>query len=368
MGLLPLFPRRASIPAVWDLRRVDKAMEPWILQMCRKASFRMVVTTGIVFAVVLVLALANLRYFRNFFSGPYPIGAADLAQISDVDTTPRYFVSIPVEKVVDTGVQEITTTETNGVKTGEYVSAAYYGVLVGDRFLIVKSAAKPANRVEGALSMIPSDLSGHLFTGPDAQETRKHCYAFYLDGGSFREGGYWAMGIGALVLGLMAFAGFRAWNRVRDIHTHPVAMRVAKWGDPMSISMNAEREYANAVRYKSSGVILTDNFAFEKSVFGFQIYRLQDLLWTYKKVTKRSVNFVPVGKYYTAELKFYGGNLTFSGKEKAVEEVLIYASKRAPWAVLGYSEDLKKMFSKQQAAFCQGVEARRQKLAAQGSA
>jgi len=335
--------------------------------MCRKACRNQVFAWAVVLAGGLAFALANTRYIRNFISGPFPIGAPELAQVADADSTPRYFVSVSPQRVVDTGVQEITTTTTNGVKTGEYVSAGYYGVLVGDRYLIVKSASKPASRVEGELIAIPLDLSSQLFSGPKAQETRSRCYPVYLDASGFREAGYWGMGIGSALLLLVLYYGGRAFNRMRDINSHPVLERVAKWGDIMSISMEAERELNSVPRYKSQGVILTDNFAFQKGLFAFQILRFRDLLWAYKKVTKRSVNFVPVGKYYSAEFKFYGGNLSFSGKEKVVEEVLKYSAQRAPWAVLGFSEEIKKMWSKQQAAFCQAVEARRQKLAGQGA-
>lgn len=337
-------------------------MEPWIFQMCRQACRRQLIAWGVVVAGVLAFALASGRYIRNFVQGPYPFGVQELEQIADVDSAPRYFVSLNADKVVDTGVQEITTNTTNGVETSRYVSAGYYGVVMGERYLIVKSASKPAGKVEGELDTIPMDVGEKLFAGPDGREARNRCYPFYMDATGFRETGYWSAGVCAVLLLLAFFYGWRAWGRLRDVQTHPVVRRVNAWGDAMAISAEAEQQFTHAVRYKSRSVILTDKFAIDKAFFAFQLLRFEDLLWAYKKITRRTVYFVPVGKECTAELVFYGGNLSFSGKEKLVEEVLLFAANSAPWAVLGFSDEIKKMFSKQQAAFCQAVEARRQKL------
>jgi hypothetical protein len=59
---------------------------------------------------------------------------------------------------------------------------------------------------------------------------------------------------------------------------------------------------------------------------------------------------------------FYGGSETFSGNEARVGEVLTLASSRAPWAVVGYSAEIKDLFSKRTDEFCQFVETRRQEL------
>jgi len=337
-------------------------MEPWILHMCRKACLRQVIAWSVAAILAAVFLLANTRYIKNFVTGPYPLGAQELAQITDVESTPRFFVTVTGDKVVDTGVQEITTTTRNGVQEGSRVTAGYYAVHIGDKYLIVKSSAKPPSTLDGELDALPADLSNQLFSGPQGRETQSRCYPFYLESEGFRYPGYWGIGIGALFLLLLFTFGLRAWKRLRDISTHPVVRRVSQWGDPMAISMDAEREMNNGVRYRSQGVILTDRFAFQRSFFAFQLLRFQDLLWAYKKVTKRSVNFIPVGKFYSAEMAFYGGNLSFTGKEKLVEEVLVFASKTAPWAVFGFTDEIKNLFSKQQAAFCQAVESRRQQL------
>jgi hypothetical protein len=337
-------------------------METWIIRLCRETSRRQVIAWAFALTAGVLFLIANARYVVNFIRGPYALRATELAQISDPETTPHYFISVHADKVLDTGIQEITTTTENGVKQGSYVSAGYYAVLVGDRYLIVKSATKPPSQIEGQLSTFPTDLSSELFSGTDGREIRNACYPFYLESEGFRYPGYWGIGIGVVFLLLFFKYGRPAWLCLRDINSHPVVSRVNHWSDPMSISVEAERELNSAVRYRSQGVFVTDRYLIVKRFFAFNILRFEDLLWAYKKVTKRSVNFIPTGKDYAAVLVFYGGSQNFPAGQKIVDEVLTFASTKAPWAILGYSKEIAELFRKQTSAFCQAVEARRQEL------
>lgn len=337
-------------------------MEPWIIRLCRETSRRQVIAWALVFTAGVVFVLANTRYVINFVRGPYSLRGAELAQITDAETTPRYFISVQPDKTVDTGIQEVTTTTENGVKQGSYVSAGYYAVLVGDRYLIVKSATKPSSQVEGQLSTFPADLSSELFSGTDGRQMQSACYPFYLESDGFRYPGYWGIGIGIVFLLLFFKYGRPAWLRLRDINRHPVVNRVNHWSDPISVSVEAEREMNGAVRYRAQGVFITDRYLIQNKFFAFNILRFEDLLWAYKKVTKRSVNFIPTGKDYAAVLVCYGGSQTFPASEKMVGEVLTFAATKAPWAVFGYSKEIADLFRKQTTGFCQAVEARRQEL------
>jgi Family of unknown function (DUF6709) len=152
--------------------------------------------------------------------------------------------------------------------------------------------------------------------------------------------------------------------RWRDVNKHPVLNRVAEqWGDVMGVSIDAERELNAAVVYSSRGVFLTNKYVIEMTFFGFNIFRFEDMLWAYKKVTQRRVNFIPTGKSYEAVLIFYGGSEQVSGKEPNVQEVLTYAANKAPWAAIGYSKEIDEFFKKRTTEFCQAIESRRRELA-----
>lgn len=340
-------------------------MEPWIVAMCRKAARRQVMVWLVVLAVGLAIVAMNWRYVRNFCARPYAMDGPALSAVSDAATMPHYFVAVMAGDAVDTGVHETTTTTENGQTTGSYVSARFYAVREGDRYLIVKSATQPAGRMVGALEPIPYDLASDLFPPTlDGQTAEQHCYAFYLDAASdFREPGYIGGGVAAVLALLLWFFGRRSLGRMLHPESHPVVKRASQWGDLQLVSHQLESEL-NDVRLSAGSVRVTDNFAVEKTLFTFDLYRLNDLLWGYEKVTKKRVNFIPAGKSYAAVLKFYGGNLQVSASEAKVTELLKYLAGRAPWAVFGYSDQLNTLFTKQTAEFARGVEARREALAA----
>jgi|SRR5271166_6347922 len=335
-------------------------MESWISRMCRSRARRRALAWVLPFLSGILFIYFNARYVRNFVGGPYPLQPSALAQIKDTETTPYYFVSVVGEKVLDTGIQEITTTTRNGVKEGSRVSSGYYALEMGDHFLIVKSATKPSEKIAGELIPFTANLSSELFSGADGQKLQQLCYPFCLETEGFRYAGYWAIGLAWLFFGLFWKFGRPAWMQSRDISEHPVVKRVEQWGDPIGVSVDVEQELNNSVLYKSNGILITNKYVVRKRFFSFNILRFDDLLWAYKKVTQRYTYFIPTGKSFTANLIFYGGGEGFSGNERRVDEVLALASSKAPWAILGYSAEINDLFSKRTNDFCQAVEARRQ--------
>jgi hypothetical protein len=84
----------------------------------------------------------------------------------------------------------------------------------------------------------------------------------------------------------------------------------------------------------------------------FDLFRLENLVWAYKKAIKRRVYyFIPAGTTYAAELSFSDGQAEIVGKQKKVDELLALASERAPWAVKGFSADLEKFYKSSRAGF-----------------
>src|SRR2546426_4394798 len=114
-------------------------MDTWILRMIRNAAVRRVLAWGVVLGLGVLLIAENTRYLNNFVRGPFHLGATELDAIRDVSTTPRYFVRVAGSKTIDTSIREYAVHTSAGVETSRSVSGAYYALVVGDRFLIVKT-------------------------------------------------------------------------------------------------------------------------------------------------------------------------------------------------------------------------------------
>ncbi len=339
-------------------------MPTWLEGMCLRSCNRRIAFWMMVILASLITIIANHRYAKDFFRGPFPTSVETLEATSSPEEAEHSFIRVTGSKTVDTGIQEITSTTRNGVKVqgSEKVSAGYYAVLVGKHFLLVKSSTTPGSSVEGEIERMPATMRTNLASSFPGESLEKYFYPVQLETEGFRYPGYWAIGCGAVLL----FCIFRymrpAWILKKDISKHPVIARLKTWGDVLSISAEVEGEYERDVLLKSHGKRITSRFVIDSTFFNFNVFRFADLLWAYKHVTKHSVNFIPTGKTYKAVMVFYGGSTEIQGNEAKVGEILKSAAEKAPWAVVGFSEDLKQLFQKNTNDFCLGIEARRREL------
>jgi len=342
-------------------------METWLLKKIRAASWRRVIAWGVCLVAGLLLVTSDRRYIDNFLHGPYTLGRAQLDAIADVTTTPHYFARVSGTRVIDTGLREYSVSSSAGVEKSRTESGAYYALVIGDKFLIFKrgAGADVSSVVEGRLMPWPAELEGEMFDSKEMRDLRPRFYSFYIQNGSFRIVGIWMI-VGTLVFALLlAWKGLPAWRHARDPADHPLLTRAQAWGDPLAVAVEAEREFEGP-RFKSGGWRVGDKYLVQSTFFTFDVLRLEDLLWAYKKITKHSVNFIPTGKSYEAILACYGGIAVIKAKEKVVEALLAFAHQRAPWAVLGYSADIQNFFNSKRQEFAGAVEQRRREWQEKG--
>jgi hypothetical protein len=337
-------------------------MTTWIERTARQKSIGQVALFLVVTAIVVWICAANSAYLKVFFKGPPPATVADLdaAQNADSSNQPiaTPYVTVTGDKVLNAGVEEVTTTD--GVIKN--VSAGFYALRVGDRILIVKSGKTPSTTVGGELGSMPFDLKSELFPPGTDPADEAVFYPLLLDA-TYRESGYagafWAL----LAEGLFGFFGFRSWRRLSGQVEHPAITRAKAWGDLAVTSAEVERELEMAVKVKGGGWTLTQNYAVKNARLSFDLFRLDNLVWVYKKATKRRVNFIiPAGTTYAAQLNFSDGQAEVVGKQKKVDELLAMASERAPWAVKGHSDDLAKFYKSSRNSFVAEVMKRKSEM------
>ena len=338
-------------------------MDTWILQMCRAKYRNQVIAWGLTAGLGLLIAFGNTRYIANFVRGPFDISGAELAQLGDVTTAPHYFVRVAGTKATDLGLQEVSVETENGVEKSRTVTSTFYMLQVGNKLLVVKSKGALPLVAEGVLTSIPYDLDQNLFGTPETQAVKPHFFNYYLDAASsFRAAGYWGIAIGIALLALLLWKTRPAWHGLQEPGSHPLAVRVGKWGSPVDTSAAIEREWRAPGNKRMGRWTITPRYLIQSALFRFNVLRFEDLLWAYKKVTKHSVNFIPTGKTYQAIVHAYGGSAELPGSQKNVDEMLQEAARRAPWAIVGFSAEIQQLFLKKNRDFCAAVEERRQKL------
>jgi len=322
----------------------------WIERTARRKSIGQVVLFVVVTAIVVWIFAKYAAYWKVFVLGPPPGSAAALnAAATAADNykpvaTP--YVAVTGGKVLSTGVQEVTTYE----GFIHHVTAGYYAMLVGDRVLIVKSGKTPGTTVAGSLSAMPPGLKAEILPEGTDPVVVAQVYPLLLDT-NYRDSG-WAGIICALLVELIfGFYALRSWMRLAGHMVHPAVKRARTWGDLAVTSAEVERDLHTAVKAKSKGWTVTQNYAVKRKLFSFDLFRLENLVWAYKKAVKRRVYMIPVGTGYAAALHFSDGNAEIDGTQKKVDEVLAFAGERAPWAAQGYNDELQKAFKRSKNGF-----------------
>ena len=324
-------------------------MTTWIERTARQKSIGQVVLFLVVTAIVVWIFAANGAYVKVFFKGPPPATAADLDAAQNADSSNQ---PIATPYVTITGDKVLST---DG-------STDYYVLLVGNRRLLVKSGKTPTTTVSGALGSMPYDVKSSLFP-PGTDPTDEAVFYPLLLDTNYRESGYvgafWAL----LAESLFGFFAFRSWRRLSGQIEHPAVTRARAWGDIALISAEVEREREMAVIVKRGGWTLTQSYAVKNMWLSFDLFRLDNLVWVYKKAVKRRVNFIiPAGTTYSAALNFSDGQADVGGSQKKVEELLALASQRAPWAVKGYTDDLAKFWKSSRNSFVAEVMKRKSEM------
>ena len=343
-------------------------MDNWITQKVRSACVRQLVAWAMPVAILILVVATNGAYVRGFFKGPRVVTASDLEGMQLPDGSASFYVRTTGSRSVSTGLRQITVETQNGVETSRHVSAEYFALEVGQKFLIVKAPGDATTTtVEGELGPMPEDFASEFFKpGADSEGTpdRARFYPYYLEVSSFRDAGYWTIAIAVALAGLLLWKARPVWEYLQDQSSHPIVTRVMKWGDPNLIASRVEEAWRSPQALKGGEWRMTDQYLIRSSTFAFDVLRLPDLLWAYKRVTKHSVNFIPTGKTYAAMLHCLGGNALLTGSEKKVNDFLTYASQKVPWAVFGHSAELAKAWTKDNAGFQRAVMERMAKTSA----
>src|SRR3989454_10425786 len=260
-------------------------MDNWIAKRIRAVSFRRVLVWSLALAGGVLFVTNDHRYIATFMRGPYSLARADLDSIRDVTSTPRYYARVAGDRVLDTGIRQYTVRTQSGVETSREESAAYHALVIGNHYLVVRTAGPESRKAEGKLAPWPEDLEAHLFESQEMRSLRSPFYPFYLDTDSFRQPAFVVIGVGIVFLLLFVWQAIPAWRAWRDPERHPLAQRIAKWGDPVGVAVEAEHEYNNSLLRGKAGWRVGNKDLVRASFFSFNMLRLQDGVRAYKKNT-----------------------------------------------------------------------------------
>lgn len=364
-------------------------MDNWIYN---KIWAKQYLQIAVYFAILLGI-VAFVFYKRAFFekglNGPLALSQQELDKIEDVWAYPD-LVKVNGSQAMESSVKKFRIQEQYGRETSRSVSASYYVLTIGNRKLVVEApeiSNKPIEKLlhpTGTLRKLRRRLQDEIIKSSltcirnfstcsnistTSIDVSKNYYPFYLQsvGYSFGPVVYFTSGICSVIFLIFMRPLIRSIGYCRNIASHPLVLKLSKWGNPSVIAQEIQTQMQSA-QLKSRDWTVTNDYLIRKTMFCLDIYRISELLWAYKRVTKHEVRasiyfipilFVPAGNTHAVILRCYGGNIIIQGRKVFSENLLQYLATRVPWAAFGYSRELERNFSKRTKEFCAAVEQRK---------
>lgn len=335
--------------------------EGFLGKAIKRASRNCTLVGAIGLSIVILLFWVERHYFHNFFHGPVPVEQTQLLSNQNPDKSHQSFVTIQVDKTIDTSFEETST---------DYFITTHHPFLaakIGDRLLLVKASKNSlVTQFSGEITSIPSDVQNQVLAVLQQKypALNGRFLPIMLDATSYRANGYLGIAAGALFgLGLLwcLWKGLR-WSARPE--THPVWQKLSTYGSPQQIGMQLDAE----LQGEGGGEIfgnahVTTNWLVCSSAYEVHVMRMADVVWAYPQVVKHYHSGIPTGKsHFVKVFDRQGALMTISVKKTVGPNLLLALQRRLPWAIYGFSADLEQMWKKQRPQFLLKVDEQKRRI------
>jgi hypothetical protein len=138
-----------------------------------------------------------------------------------------------------------------------------------------------------------------------------------------------------------------------------------KYGSPVTIAAAIDREINGEVSRPTGALFISPSWLLNARFFDLDAKPLVELVWAYKKVTKHSVNFIPTGKTYITVIwdrRRKSMEVSTGRSEQKTHRLLEALAERAPWVLIGYSDELAGDWTTDAAGVISAVDQRRNRI------
>lgn len=297
--------------------------------------------------IPIAIGVFGWSYWGSFFGG------AKLVSNQDLISAPSNYIGRYVKVIgsahMETGMQEISQRKSKytGEVKSETVTARIIALkLSGDQpnseraiFVKLQNEAPANNFATGKIESMSTFLEQEIQSSPE----RDSILPVTLDTASnFHLPGYFSLAIG-LTGGIIGAINLAKWKQRQNNHQlHPIVKQLGNYGDAAYLSQQIEQELNRPSVIVHKETKISDNWMFQKSSFGLEIKKMVDIIWIYFQVTSHRTNGIPTGKTYTTIcFDRNGGKVEIPGSEAQVMELAAQIHARVPWAMIGYSDEIK---------------------------
>lgn len=316
----------------------------------KKVSRNLFITHLILFIACCVIILSICGNAINYFKGANPINFEDISSRKIHGFGSNNYVSLTPEDKLKTGLQYVETDKKNVSKT---IKAEYY-LLKGGKTLIfaaIPPSDASASSYTGWIRKMTDEEKTHLaeyISEVKAQSNGDFTLSDYVLDSKYDPSSSVAFVICSILGLIFLICAVRAFRTLTVPERHRIYKKLAKYGDPNTLAQDLDRDLSKNPAQNFGKIIYTKSWIIAPSLLSLKAAKMEDVLWAYKKVIKKSVNFIPTGKTYELDLYCYDKSLVrINMKESYVDGLLGAINQDCPWVVLGFSKELQKMWKSQ---------------------
>jgi hypothetical protein len=330
--------------------------------------------TAVILAAIAILLLSLLVAFRikplyNHFAGPFEVSTAELISYQGPKDTFRTYVTTYPEVALDTGYfyKEILD---NG---SEFVKHSYYALLFDDRLLMAKYPGSgrgdilEPGAVNGKIVKLTFEENTQVLQAlTDEFPNLEEAFLPYILDTTQTNLTDWLSVIGiAILVGLSIWSLVNLIRRSGDFSKHPIARELSRFGDWEQMAREIDSQMAEPHELSGSNTHLTRDWLIFQSNTSFVAIPFRDIVWHYLyQINRRTYGIVTSTSYSVIIKDRYGytKSLPYGSSGGSATELLKKIQVHAPWAYVGYSAELLKVWNKQAGQLVASVNARKQMI------
>jgi hypothetical protein len=325
--------------------------------MIRRSNRNTLLLTIVGIIILIVAIVTAAPYWMQTLGEPKILSAAEVTNLAP-ESLPMYNVTISGDRMFGTFYEEYVR-EDNGTER----TTAWFGTLrlENDKFVVVrenKEVDESVTSYTGYLFMpesIDRDAVNSLKT--ETPEIAADVLPFVLD--PHPDNAPWIFGaVAIVVMALLVVWGFVTFlSRSRNSSNHPIMKGLARYGNTDAALEQISGEAALGEQKQSfPGLSFTRNWLVYAKGTTFEAVRFEDVMWIYPQSVRNRYGT----NYYTHLWDRHGRLINVQGSEMQVNDMIRAVLGRAPWAIGGYSEDIKKSWNGSRAQFVATVDGRKQ--------
>jgi|GEM_PF-4384982 hypothetical protein len=332
-------------------KNTEDLHESYVAKIIRDKSRRRLYAGYFLLASAIIIFIYQHNYIANLISGPRSISDTALedellsGNIKDININ----LQLSPNSVYQAGYTHVTQTLNKGTNQveSETTDSEYYMTIIGKHILVLEGSPNntPSGNFEGVVDSLSPELQNNIVSDFNNDPELKGLDASILpyiisNKGMTGLDDFWLFLFG---LGLFCVGGYITYKRSidREDKKH-YAYQVASLAGYSSIDelSNDFIQSEKTGTVKIGGYTLSNKFLFIDNHFSFRIYPLSQMYWSYKKIVKKSVNFVPTGKDYEIVMHFRPKQVVaIKEPEESVNQHLMLLMKLCPGAKFGYTKE-----------------------------